>query len=114
MKSSQKEKRNTEPSQYLLNNYKIKPEFMNRRFLTQAEINEIKILRADGVSYNRIAEILNISTYTAYYYCLSERDRVEFVKKTRHRISKEAELKRQKMFLKRKRLLYKIGGLYRV
>ena len=92
--------------------YKIKPEFRISNELTQEQKDKIKQLRADGLSYNRIADIMGISRYTAYFHCLSDLEKIEFYKKVKHRPPKEVERERQKAFKQRKIHLYEIGGLY--
>ncbi len=93
--------------------YKIKREFRILNELTQEQKDRIKQLRADGLSYNSIADIMNISRYTAYFHCLSDSEKIEFYNKVRHRPSKETERNRQRMFRQRKIHLYEIGGLYK-
>lgn len=93
--------------------YRIKPEYRLTNKLTNAEKKKIVKLRSKGLSYNKIADIMHISRYTAYFYCLSDDAKVEFYKKVEHRPSREVENERQKRFRKRKLKLFKLGGLYK-
>ena len=91
----------------------IKREYAITKRLTRAQIRKIKKLRQQGLSFRSISKIVGVSSYTTYFHCLTDEEKVEFRNKVYHRDPPEKERLSQHLFQKRKQYLYKIGGLYK-
>lgn len=96
-----------------LTKWYIKRKYAINKRITKSQITEIRRLREEGLSYRNISRIVGVSPYTAYFYCLSEEEKVVFRSKVYHRKSREEERMQQIRFRQRKQDLFKIGGLYK-
>lgn len=93
---------------------RIKKEYYLRHpKLTEEEVNEIRRLRADGLTQTAIAKRLGVSQASVCVYLMSEADRKEYMenRKSAHRLWVRNNKKQYQKVMARKKRLKEIGGL---